>query len=137
LDQAVKDIAQTIDTKGNDGDNNFEVFVIVQRGLDIGFFEYTSAQSVLDEDEVFHFRGCVSLTQDHGSKGAVVPSTTGGLKKLMFEDEKLRGVTNQYDQGVRKDAEDYKTPCIFNIDEHEHEINQIMNHILKNQPRGS
>ena len=144
MNQAVKDIASTIDKRGNkdkDEDKSvFEVFVIVQRGLDIGFFEYYNGVSDLDEEGIDHFRGCVSLTQDTREyetrvmNPAVVPSATVGLKRLMFDDQRLQGVPDD-EQKVRDDASSYPTPCIFNIDEHEHEINLMMLHMLTKEPR--
>ena len=137
MNQAVKDIAATIDDWGFNPDNGFEVFVIVQRGLDIGFFEYHNAQSNLDEDGIPHFRGCVSLTQDIPcSEPAVVPSTTAGLRTLMFDDARLRTLADRDQQEVREVAWSYETPCIFNINDHEAEINLIMNHMLIKRPRG-
>jgi len=59
LNQAVKDIQQTMDESGKNYDI-FEVSVIVQRGLVIRFFEYHNDESNLDEEEIYHFRGCVS-----------------------------------------------------------------------------
>ena len=144
MNQAVKDIASTIDKRGNkdkDEDKSvFEVFVIVQRGLDIGFFEYYNGVSDLDEEGIDHFRGCVSLTQDTREyetrvmNPAVVPSTTVGLKRLMLDDQRLQGVADD-EQEVRDDASSYPTPCIFNIDEHEHEINLMMLHMITKEPR--
>ena len=53
MNQTVKYIASTIDKRGNkdkDEDKSvFEVFVIVQRGLDIGFFEYFNGEAELVE----------------------------------------------------------------------------------------
>ena len=83
-----------------------------------------------------HFRGCVSLTQDTREyetrvmNPAVVPSATVGLKRLMFDDQRLQGVPDD-EQKVRDDASSYPTPCIFNIDE----IKLMMSHMLANKPR--
>lgn len=140
MNQTVKYIASTIDRKGNEDEDKsaFEVFIIVQRGLDIGFFEYFNGEAELVEGG--NFRGCVSLTQDTREyetrvmNPAVVPSATVGLKRLMFDDQRLQGVPDD-EQKVRDDASSYPTPCIFNIDEHEHEINLMMLHMLTKEPR--
>lgn len=142
MNQTVKYIASTIDRKGNEDKDKkkFEVFVIIQRGLDIGFFEYFNGEAELVEGGTDHFRGCVSLTQDTREyetrvmNPAVVPSATVGLKRLMFDDQRLQGVPDD-EQKVRDDASSYPTPCIFNIDEHEHEINLMMLHMLTKEPR--
>jgi hypothetical protein len=145
LNQTVEDIAFTMDHWGSKTKemNRFEAFVIVQRGLDIGFFEYYNGADDLRENGIPHFRGCVSLTQDTPeyrtgeNKPAVVPSTTPGLKTLMFDDERLRSSTDPSVENIRKDAWGYPTPCIFNINEHEYEINLMMSHMLAKKPRES
>lgn len=137
LNQAVKDIAMTIDDKGYQTDSKTEAFVIIQRGLDIGFFEYHNDIDNLEEEYIDHFRGCVSLTQDQRNGDAVVPDTTPGLKMLMFEDEKLRVLGDTEEQSIREDARQYGTPCIFNLNTHEHEINILINHILTQEPISS
>ena len=58
LDQATKHIRATIE---EESDTVKECFVVVQRGLDIGFFEYHARQE--DLEGIPNFRGCVSLTQ--------------------------------------------------------------------------
>lgn len=60
LDQATKDIRATIE---QESETVKECFVVIQRGLDIGFFEYHARQEDLDEKGISNFRGCVSLTQ--------------------------------------------------------------------------
>ena len=142
MNQAVKDIASTIDRKGNEDKDKsaFEVFIIVQTGLDIGIFEYYNGASDLDQEVIEDLKGCVSLTQDTREyetrvmNPAVVPSATVGLKRLMFDDQRLQGVADD-EQEVRDDASSYPTPCIFNIDEHEHEINLMMLHMITKEPR--
>jgi hypothetical protein len=144
LNQAVKDIASTIDRKGNEDKDKsaFEVFIIVQTGLDIGIFEYYNGASDLDQEGIDHLKGCVSLTQSilsydntknsYGSvHRAVAPPTTAGLKRLMFDDEVLRTVENAEDRAVRDEAWSYQTPCIFNTDDHEVEIDLIIRYMLK------
>jgi len=65
------------------------------------FFEYHNGVSDLDKEGIDHLKGCVLLTQSilsydntknsYGSvHRAVVPLTTAGLKRLMFDDEGLR-----------------------------------------------
>ena len=60
LYQARKHIRQTLE---DESDFTKECFVIVQRGMDIGFFEYHARTEDLDNYAIQHFRGCVSLTQ--------------------------------------------------------------------------
>lgn len=58
LDQATKHIRATIE---EESETVKECFVVIQRGLDIGFFEYHARQE--DLEGFPNFRGCVSLTQ--------------------------------------------------------------------------
>lgn len=60
LDQATKHIRATIE---EESETVKECFVIVQRGLDIGFFEYHARPEDLVDEHIPNFRGCVSLTQ--------------------------------------------------------------------------
>lgn len=60
LDQATKHIRATIE---EGSETVKECFVVVQKGLDIGFFEYHARQEDLEEEGIPNFRGCVSLTQ--------------------------------------------------------------------------
>ena len=139
LDQAVNHIAETIDDLGNNNNNKFEVFILVQRGLDIGFFEYHNDISNLDEEGIGHFRGCVSLTQNQPTGHAVIDENTPDLKPLFFDSGKLRTekLTNEDEQNIRDEAMEYNIPCIFNINHHHNEINHLIHHILTNEPRSS
>ena len=61
IEQTVDAIVETIDTKGSTS-GDYEVFVIVQRGLDIAFFEYHSDRDNLTGENIPNIMGCVSLT---------------------------------------------------------------------------
>lgn len=62
LAQLCDALLETVDMKGNANDNQFEIFAVVQAGLDIGFFEYHSDESNLDEENIPHFRGSPKIT---------------------------------------------------------------------------
>lgn len=135
LDQVITAIVETVDEKGNRGEGAFETFVVVQRGLDIGFFEYHNDVSNLDEEKIPHFRGCVSLTEDYevgGQMKRVLAAKPNGLKKLYFDDEHLTSTDE-----VRDDAKDYETDCIFNLEQHAREIEFLFHHIATQNPRSS
>lgn len=136
LNQAISGLIQTMDETGNQRDNMFELYVIVQRGVNIGFFEYHNDVSNLEEEGIKNFRGCVSLTQDQTNGTAIIPDTTHGLKRLMFDDGNLRS-TNDEEKRLRNEAKGYNIPCIFNLNLHAYEIDSMMTHILKNPPRSS
>ena len=54
---------------------------------------------------------------------------TAGLKRLMFDDEGLRTVENAEDRAVRDETWSCQTPCIFNTDDHEVEIDLIIRYM--------
>jgi hypothetical protein len=42
--------------------DDFSVFVIACRGLEIAFFEYYNYHTVLDESNIYHYEGLIPLT---------------------------------------------------------------------------
>lgn len=126
--QLVNEIAET-------AEDLIEVYVVVQRGTKIGFFEYHNDVSNLDEENITHFRGCVSLTQYYkinGNDTHVLINKPNDLEHLYHSYEKLRK-TNK----IREDANDYDIPCVFDLDKHEREINFLFYHMANNPPRSS
>lgn len=143
LNQLSNAIVETIDCKGNEfGGDLFEVYAVVQSGVEIGFFEFHSDQSNLDEEDIPHYRGCVSLTQDYFIQGQlhmVMPHKPTDLRNLYTDFERLRteDLTDQDKKEVRKDAELYTTPCFFDLNKHQKEINFLFQYMLYNPPRSS
>ena len=88
LAQLCESIEETIDEKGNTFKNQFEVFLVVQQGFFIGFFEFHMDQSNLDEEDIPHFRGCVSLTQDYKGVSPVMAQKPNDMEKLYFNYDK-------------------------------------------------
>jgi len=135
LYQLCNSIEETVDSKGYTHDDEFEIFAVVQSGLDIGFFEYHLDQTNLDEENIPHFRGCVSLTQDYMIKEelqVVMTNKPNDLKPLYFNFSKLKKETE-----LRLEAEKYPIPCIFNLDKHQREIHDLFCHMAANNPRSS
>lgn len=135
LNQLCDAILETIDSKGNSGESEFEVYAVVLSGLEIRFFEYHSDQSNLDEECIPHFRGCVSLTEDYFINGVhqvVLHNKPQDLENLFFDSGRLRKETS-----VREEAKAYKTPCFFNLNKHQEEIHFLFQHMEKNKPRSS
>lgn len=130
LNQSITSIVETIDEKGQN-DNEFETFIVVQRGLDIAFFEYHNDVTNLDEEGIPHFRGCVSLTYS-GMNQTQVIQLPASLKKLFFDEKNLIKETD-----IRKEAEKYQIPCVFNLLDHGKEINFLFHHMATNNPRSS
>jgi hypothetical protein len=135
LVQLCESLEETIDTKGNIHNSEFEIFAVVQSGLDIGFFEFHMDESNLDEEGIPHFRGCVSLTEDYLINGVLqvpIPNKPNDLKNLFLNYDKLRKETP-----VRSDAKKYTTPCIFNLEKHQQLVHDIFQHMANHEPRSS
>lgn len=135
LVQLCESLEETVDEKGNTSGSEFEIFAVVQSGLEIGFFEFHMDRSNLDELGVSHFRGCVSLTQDYMIQGSLpVPilNKPNDLKKLYSN---YVGLTKS--TPVRVEAGKYTTPCIYNLEKYPQEIHDIFQYMANNKPRSS
>ncbi len=135
LIQLCKALQFTLDTKGYTYPGEFEVFAVVQCGLQIGFFEFHSDQSNLDEEGIPHFQGCVSLTQDYEIKGkisAVMDNKPNDLEELYTNYDKLRKQTSE-----RADAKEYHTPCFFHLEKHQQQVHNLFQYMEMNEPRSS
>lgn len=131
LNQAVKDVVETMEFQ-------IEVFVVVQCGTRIGFFEYHNDQDDLDEEGIPHFRGCISLTQDYHIEGQLSPGIlrgTPGLARL--NPERSAALINAERIAARNNAAGYQEPCIFDLNRHATEIDLLFEHIRDNVPRSS
>lgn len=144
MNQLCDAILETIDWKGNYfGENQFEVYAVVQSGVEIGFFEYHTDQTNLDEQGIPHFRGCVSLTQDYYIEEqlqVVMPHKPTNLRHLYTDFERLQTarLKDEDDRKVlRQDAKVYTTPCFFDLNKHQEEINFLFQHMVHNEPRSS
>jgi len=139
LNQLCKAIEKTVYYKGNTSGGAFEVFAVVQVGLDIGFFEYHFDQPSLDGEGIPHIDGCVSLTEDYllgEEMTKPVANKPNDLNMLYFNTGRLKG-TNPDDQKIRDKAKEYTTPCIYNLERHQQEIHDIFLYMANNKPRSS
>lgn len=143
LNQAIDSVQESIDLKGENNDSNFEVFIVIQRGLDIGFFEYHNDRNNLDAIEqpdgvyVPNFRGATSLTQSYNNTNAVI--VPDPQVKYLYYDSGALDENNEKpeDQKIRMEADEYNTQCVFNLLNHKEEINKLFHHIKTQQPRSS
>ena len=74
-------------------EDSIETYVVVQRGTNIGFFEYHKYISNLDDKKIHHFKGCVSLTQSYPVdeiEQFVINQVPKDLDPLYYDSEKLR-----------------------------------------------
>ena len=138
LVQLCEAIPETIDTKGNTpGDEGqFEVFAVVQCGLNIAFFEYHQDQSNLDEEDIPHFRGCVSLTEGYKLNGVyqcLMEQLPQGMKPLYHDYGRLK----KEEDDLQKEAKKYTTLCVFHLETHKQEVHKLFQHMARNDPRSS
>lgn len=128
-------LAQAVAEIEEEMENQIEVYVVIQRGTKIGFFEYHNDKSNLGKAGITHFKGCVSLTHNYsveGQQSLVLNNLPINLDLLYHNTERLR-VKNS----VRDQAEMFKQPCVFDLDLHEEEINFPFHHMLTTPARSS
>ncbi len=137
LGQAVSAINQLCDYTNEKG--WIEMFVIVQRGMEIGFFEYLSYTSMMDESDITHFKGCVPLTYHHedlsGNVGAesaleqFIASLPDTVMPLLY------GHPGRKSTDSTAEADEIDTPCVFNLETHKYEIDFLFHYIATQSPR--
>jgi hypothetical protein len=135
-------LAQVVAEKEETLEIQTEVYIVVLRGTKIGFFEYHNDVSNLDEEDISHFKGCISLTQGYSSRAKsdsplvrqepVLKNLPKDLDLLFHNHTHLKNYTDD-----RDDAISYKIPCVFDLDKHEKEIDYLFNHMANHEPRSS
>lgn len=126
--QTVEHISQTME-------HRIECFVIVQCGRRIGFFEYHNDVGDLDEEEIPHFKGCVSVTQKYpikGNESKILTDVPEDLLPLYHNYKRLRKKTDNREEAAR-----YEEKCVFDLENHEREIDFLFEHMANNAPRSS
>lgn len=116
-------------------EDSIEAYVVVQRVTKIGLFEYHNDRDNLDQVEIPHLQKCVSLTQYYriGEIDQVVlDDVPKDLDRLLYNSAKLKNTTY-----IRKEAEDYTTPCVFDLDNDEKDIPFLYHHMANNPPISS
>ena len=132
-DRFEEGLAQVVDHIVETLEMDIEVYVVVQRGTKIGFFEYHNDRSNLDEEGISHFRGCISLTQTYPGPGSAILTTLPHNIELFYHNsERLISSTD-----LRTEAENYNVRCVFDLNTHENEINYLFHHMANNSPRSS
>lgn len=143
LDQVIKAIKLT-----GDETQKFASFVIVQRGLKIGFFEFHSfekeefqleKEKVKEDMKIENFRGCVSLTY-HNKRLVWPEGTDDRVKNLSREIEGLEFLDNVSagrSSELREEADLVTEECIFNLDldQHREKVDLLFQHIVHAEPR--
>jgi hypothetical protein len=109
-----------------------DVYVVVQRGLKIAFFEFHSNSDDVKK-VVPSVYGCTSLTQSfllEGIEQKVMDTIPDDLELLYHDAERLVNFGDK-----RKEALEYKIPCVFDLDKHEREIDFLFYHMSHKPPR--
>lgn len=142
LSQLAETIPFAVDKLGYSLESVFEIFAVVVMGTDIGFFEYHNDRSNLDEENIPHFRGCVSFTTSYSINGVMTrifeeDQIPDGLKLLFFNENRLGDPKDLEKKGLREEAQKYTVPCVFNLNEHQNEIEFMFKHMVEKAARSS
>lgn len=93
-----------------------DVFIVVMKGLNIGFFEYNvdyEYHETIALDNIPNFENAIPLTQPYMNHGPVLSDIPADVKLLYHDTERLRNITE-----TRQQASALRTPCVFNIEKH-------------------
>lgn len=115
----------------------YELYVVVQRGTKIAFFEYHSdIDSMEEEMGIANFRGCISLTQNYKTAGKVLQDKPNDLEPLFEYFPRMKEqLKKPEDQEIRNDAKKYTERCVFDLEKHEKYINFLFHHMANKEPR--
>lgn len=90
------------------------LYIIIQRGCNIAFFEYHDNSEDLDAHNVPHIWHCVFLTQrvrDGNTYTRPIDTLPKGVLPLYHNHKKLK----KTDDSIRNKAKNYKKKCIFDL----------------------
>lgn len=142
LNQLATAIPFAVDSLGYSSKDVFEIFAVVVIGTDIGFFEYHSDITDLDEEGIDHFNGCVSFTTSYPIEGETKKifeddQIPRDLKSLFYHEERLRTFKDPDKEQLRVVAKQYLVPCVFSLKKHPKEIEFMFKHMVGNVARSS
>lgn len=135
-DRLVDALFQTIDgipPQWVDSMTDGSLYIIIQRGCKIAFFEYHNNTDDLNSHKIPNIKGCISLTQrlwDVNRYRSILDSIPDTVLPL-YHDLSL-SINNTE---ARKAGRGYKARCVFDIQQHQREINFLFHHILTSKPR--
>lgn len=107
---------------------DYATFVVIVRGLEIGFFEYYNYRELLDEEGISNYKGLISLTQP-------IPQNRSASQPLF-----LAPFIANLPQGLEKpkgtgNSIVYDTACIFHLQKHARHVCWMFDYIFNNIPR--
>lgn len=125
--QAGDAVIECLDEMGQLKDD-FATFVVIVRGIQIGFFEYYNYRELLDDENISNYYGLISLTQPiPQNRSASQPSTLASyITNLPKGLEKPKGVGSSIV---------YDTACIYDLQKHVGHVSWMFNYISGNIPR--
>ena len=134
FDKAVSQVSNAISQLHDIQYGSIEMFVIVQRGRQIAFFDYFSYHSLLEEEGINHFKGCVPLTYLHeklvfqnekikSEMENLINDLPGDVEYLVEENEKRKSSSSL------TQADEIVTPCVFDLEIHSFEINFLFHYM--------
>jgi hypothetical protein len=127
LHQTTKHIQSWMDLTGQ-----IDLYIVIQKCTKIAFFEYHSNSDDVQESTNSAW-GCTSLTQPlilNHKKHTVMENPPPDLELLFHDTENLTMMDD-----IREEAQQYKTPCVFDLDKHEKEIDFLFHHMSQHKPR--
>ena len=132
LDQILKAIVLTAHKK-----ENFEIFILAQRGMEIGFFEYIQYQPMLDQQNIENYRGFVPITLRSDPLICQHPwhADWRGMLDNMLQDMPAEKRNKMETLAHPVQPKMVETPCIFNLEHHEKEIDFIFRLMAATLPR--
>jgi len=122
-------ITEAMDQQGSSSTSQkYSTFAYVQRGTEVGIFEYHNVGTILDENRVPHHKGFVPITQ-----GYFLTNNDGG-KKLV---QGMLTPTNLQDLTLVLNSDYWNVPCIFDIEKEDNRryVYFLLRHISYNVPR--
>ena len=124
LHKALSQLVRAIHQMG-ESTEDYEVFAIVQRGMEIGFFEYYSFAED-DLKDLDNFEGCVPLTYLS--------------EDLIFESDQAKDTLQNLVRDLPDDIQHLRktslqTQCVFDLELHKEEINTLFWYIATHSPR--
>ena len=134
LDQAVEKVQQTIPIKE-------KIFLVVQCGIRIGFFEYNNDHEKLIGDNIKNYHGCIPLTMDHVKDdkrlNVILDNKPKDLLPLEHRYRNKRGLAMGDYVGYYggKSGHNFFVPCIFDLRKHGKEIDFLFHHMATEKPR--
>lgn len=134
-DQVIDTITETIDAQGN-----YTIFVVLCKGIKIGFFVYHSYASLLDECGVLNYNGLVPLNYVVSlvSFNELSDPVNASSDYIAHRNSLSNIITNSIDLttlGVETN-EYFKFPCIWNLlnENHANHVHNLFQHMANNKP---